>query len=42
MVALLTILLLVILALVVVLSTIKIVPQGREYTVEQFGRWLAV
>ncbi|MCA6287266.1 SPFH domain-containing protein [Phenylobacterium sp.] len=40
MVALLTILLLVILALVVVLSTIKIVPQGREFTVERFGRYI--
>ena len=40
MVALLTILLLVILALVVVLSTIKIVPQGREFTVERFGRYM--
>jgi regulator of protease activity HflC (stomatin/prohibitin superfamily) len=40
MVALLTIFLLVILALVVVLSTIKIVPQGREFTVERFGRYI--
>ena len=28
-----------ILALVVVLGAIKIVPQGREYTVERFGRY---
>jgi len=27
------------LALFVVLSAIKIVPQGREYTVERFGRY---
>ena len=27
------------LALVVVLGAVKIVPQGREYTVEQFGRY---
>ena len=32
-------LILVILALVVVFSTIKIVPQGREFTVERFGRY---
>ena len=37
---LLTVGLLVILALVVVLSTIKIVPQGREFTVERFGRYV--
>ena len=36
----LTVGLLVILALVVVLSTIKIVPQGREFTVERFGRYV--
>ena len=36
----LTIGLLVVLALVVVLSTIKIVPQGREFTVERFGRYV--
>ena len=29
----------VILALVVALGAIKIVPQGREFTVEQFGRY---
>jgi regulator of protease activity HflC (stomatin/prohibitin superfamily) len=40
MAALLTVGLLVILALVVVLSTIKIVPQGREFTVERFGRYM--
>ena len=40
MAALLTVGLLVILALVVVLSTIKIVPQGREFTVERFGRYI--
>ena len=28
-----------ILALVIVLGAIKIVPQGREYTVERFGRY---
>ncbi len=32
-------LILVILALVVVFSTIKIVPQGREFTVERFGKY---
>jgi regulator of protease activity HflC (stomatin/prohibitin superfamily) len=32
--------LLVLLALIVVLSTIKIVPQGREFTVERFGRYV--
>lgn len=32
--------LLVLLAIVVVLSTIKIVPQGREFTVERFGRYV--
>lgn len=37
---LLTVGLLVLLALVVVLSTIKIVPQGREFTVERFGRYM--
>lgn len=37
---LLTIGLLVLLAVVVVLSTIKIVPQGREFTVERFGRYI--
>lgn len=37
---LLTIGLLVLLAIVVVLSTIKIVPQGREFTVERFGRYI--
>jgi regulator of protease activity HflC (stomatin/prohibitin superfamily) len=36
----LTVGLLVVLALVVVLSTIKIVPQGREFTVERFGRYV--
>lgn len=36
----LTVVLLIVLALVVVLSTIKIVPQGREYTVERFGRYV--
>jgi regulator of protease activity HflC (stomatin/prohibitin superfamily) len=36
----LTVGLLVLLALVVVLSTIKIVPQGREFTVERFGRYV--
>jgi regulator of protease activity HflC (stomatin/prohibitin superfamily) len=30
----------VLLALIVVLSTIKIVPQGREFTVERFGRYV--
>jgi regulator of protease activity HflC (stomatin/prohibitin superfamily) len=30
----------VVLALLVVLSAIKIVPQGREYTVERFGRYI--
>jgi len=30
----------VVLAMFVVLSTIKIVPQGREYTVERFGRYI--
>jgi regulator of protease activity HflC (stomatin/prohibitin superfamily) len=30
----------VVLALLVVLSAIKIVPQGREYTVERFGRYV--
>src|SRR5215831_13220269 len=29
----------IILAVVVALGTIKIVPQGREYTVERFGRY---
>ena len=38
--AILTVGLLVILALVVVLSTVKIVPQGREFTVERFGRYV--
>ncbi len=28
-----------VLALVVALGAIKIVPQGREYTVERFGRY---
>ena len=28
-----------VLAVVVALGAIKIVPQGREYTVEQFGRY---
>src|SRR5215510_10985403 len=28
-----------VLAVVVALGTIKIVPQGREFTVEQFGRY---
>jgi regulator of protease activity HflC (stomatin/prohibitin superfamily) len=37
---LLTIGLLVLLAIVVVLSTVKIVPQGREFTVERFGRYV--
>jgi regulator of protease activity HflC (stomatin/prohibitin superfamily) len=37
---LLTVGLLVLLAIVVVLSTIKIVPQGREFTVEHFGRYV--
>ena len=37
---LLTVGLLVLLALIVVLSTIKIVPQGREFTVERFGRYI--
>jgi regulator of protease activity HflC (stomatin/prohibitin superfamily) len=37
---LLTVGLLVLLAIVVVLSTIKIVPQGREFTVERFGRYI--
>ena len=37
---LLTVGLLVLLAIVVVLSTIKIVPQGREFTVERFGRYV--
>ena len=37
---LLTVGLLVLLAIVVVLSTIKIVPQGREFTVERFGRYM--
>ena len=37
---LLTVGLLVLLAFVVVLSTIKIVPQGREFTVERFGRYM--
>ena len=32
-------LVLVILALVVTFSTIKIVPQGREFTVERFGKY---
>lgn len=32
-------LVLVLLALVVVFSTIKIVPQGREFTVERFGKY---
>ena len=36
----LTVGLLVLLALIVVLSTIKIVPQGREFTVERFGRYV--
>jgi regulator of protease activity HflC (stomatin/prohibitin superfamily) len=36
----LTVGLLVVLAMVVVLSTIKIVPQGREFTVERFGRYV--
>lgn len=30
----------VILAMLVVLSAVKIVPQGREYTVERFGRYI--
>ena len=30
----------VVLALLVVLGAIKIVPQGREYTVERFGRYI--
>ena len=30
---------LVVLALVVILNAIKAVPQGMEYTVEQFGRY---
>jgi|GEM_PF-58828 len=38
--AILTVGLLVILAVVVVLSTVKIVPQGREFTVERFGRYV--
>jgi regulator of protease activity HflC (stomatin/prohibitin superfamily) len=37
---LLTVGLLVLLAIIVVLSTIKIVPQGREFTVERFGRYM--
>ena len=37
---LLTVGLLVLLSIVVVLSTIKIVPQGREFTVERFGRYM--
>ena len=37
---LMTVGLLVVLALIVVLSTIKIVPQGREFTVERFGRYV--
>jgi regulator of protease activity HflC (stomatin/prohibitin superfamily) len=36
----LTVGLLVILAFVVVLSTVKIVPQGREFTIERFGRYV--
>ncbi|HEV2530746.1 SPFH domain-containing protein [Phenylobacterium sp.] len=30
----------VVLAMLVVLSAVKIVPQGREYTVERFGRYI--
>ncbi len=30
---------LLVLAIVVVFSAVKIVPQGREYTVEKFGRY---
>ena len=29
----------VILAIVIVMSTIKVVPQGRQWTVERFGRY---
>ena len=36
----LTVGLLVLLALIVVLTTIKIVPQGREFPVERFGRYV--